>query len=256
MKISIDPVIASRINAAWRKLSSQQQAEIAPAILQAHQQAVTVSQTGKAPAEPAASHSLLLAHSALSNDSDNVLNSLEAGVVVDVGPDGVIWGTGKYEQLDPGWVEAFAVFLESILAGKHPFVTNPATIPIPENVQIGLVGDWGTGDWRTSLNPAPGTDVANHMGFLSLDLTIHLGDVYYAGTSDQRLSDFVVCTNNDNHSVSHATVQFGLLLLTPVKSLSLFPGEILCTWLGWSCASAPRKNERRSWSKKPSPIGD
>jgi hypothetical protein len=191
MKINIDPVISSRINAAWAKLTSAQQAALAPTISQANQQAVSVAQTGKAPAAQAASHNLMLAQSALSNDQDGVVCNLEAGVVLDVGPDGVIWGTGKYEQLDPGWAEAFAAFLETILAGKHAFMANPATIPIPDTVRIGLAGDWGTGDWRTASNPAPSTDVASHMAFLQPDLTIHLGDVYYAGTSDQEQHELV-----------------------------------------------------------------
>ncbi len=188
MKISIDPVISSRINAAWESLGNQfptTQQQIARVVLNASQQAVAVSQTGKAPAAPAAPHHLMLAHSALTNDSDGVVNSLQAGAVVDVGPDGVIWGTGKYEQFDPGWAEAFAVFLESLLTGKHNFMANPQTIPIPDAVQIALAGDWGTGDWRTAANPAPSTDVQNHLAFLQPDVTIHLGDVYYAGTGDQ-----------------------------------------------------------------------
>jgi hypothetical protein len=124
----------------------------------------------------------------LNNDSDHVLASLEAGVVIDVSPDGVMWGTGKYQQFDPGWAEALAVYLESLLpafGGIHPFVDDPQVIPIPNTVQIGIAGDWGTGDWRTASNPAPSTDVGKHLGFLQPQLTIHLGDVYYAGTSDQ-----------------------------------------------------------------------
>ena len=179
MKISIDPVIAGRIKAAWNKLSPDQQGQLAPLVLNANQQAVTVTQTGKAPTDPAAAHHLVLAHSVLSNDSDGVAASLESGVVIVVGPDGVIWGTGKYQQFDPGWTEALAVYLETLaLGGKHPFMANPQVIPIPDEVQIGLVGDWGTGDWRSAPNPAPSTDVGNHLAFLQPDLTIHLGDVY------------------------------------------------------------------------------
>jgi calcineurin-like phosphoesterase family protein len=186
MKISIDPVIAGRIKAAWNKLSSDQRGQLAPLVLEANQQAVTVTQTGKAPADPAVAHHLVLAHSVLNNDSDGVAASLESGVVIVVGPDGVIWGTGKYQQFDPGWTEALAVYLETLaLGGKHPFMASPQVIPMPDEVQIGLVGDWGTGDWRPALNPAPSTDVGNHLRFLQPDLTIHLGDVYYAGTSDQ-----------------------------------------------------------------------
>ncbi|HXR32097.1 MAG TPA: metallophosphoesterase [Verrucomicrobiae bacterium] len=185
MKINIDPVISSRIRAAWAKLTPAQRAELAPAILQAHQQAVSFARTKKAPAGPAAPHHLMLAQSALSNDQDKVVSNLEAGVVLDVGGDGEIWGTGKYEQLDPGWAEAFAVFLESLINGKHAFMGNPVVVPIPDSVQIGLAGDWGTGEWRTASNPAPSTRVANQMASLKPHLTIHLGDVYYAGTDDQ-----------------------------------------------------------------------
>ncbi len=194
MKISIDPVISGRINRAWRQLTAAQQSQIAPAILKANQQAVRISQTGKAPATPAAPHHLMLARSALTNDSDQVVSSLEAGVVLDVGADGIIWGTGKYQQLDPGWAEALAVFLESLLpliGGKHPVVSTPQTIPIPATVQIALAGDWGTGDWRTAANPAPSTDVRTLMPSLRPDFTIHLGGVYYAGTSDQEQHELV-----------------------------------------------------------------
>jgi len=185
MKINIDPVVSSRIKAAWAQLSAARRAELAPAIAQANQQAISFARSGRAPAERAAPHHLMLAESALSNDRDNVVSNLDAGVVLDVGGDGVIWGTGKYEQLDPGWTEAFAVFLENLVGGKHPFMANPATVLIPNTVQIGLAGDWGTGDWRTGSNPAPSTSVASHLASLKLDLTIHLGDVYYAGTADQ-----------------------------------------------------------------------
>jgi hypothetical protein len=151
----------------------------------AHAQALQVARTGALPAGPAATHSMLLAGSALNNDADGVVSSLEAGIVIAVGSDGAIWGTGKWEQLDPGWIEAFAVFLESLFVGRHGFVTAPQTIRIPNQVKIGLAGDWGTGEWRSSQNPAPSTDVGEQMGKLNPDITIHLGDVYYAGTGDQ-----------------------------------------------------------------------
>ncbi len=187
MKISIDPVISSRLKQAWDALSPDQRNRIAPLLVKAHQQAVTFSQTRVAPqTDPAVKHQLLLAHSAMTGDQEGVLASLEAGVVVDVGPGGEIWGTGKYQNLDPGWTEASAFWLEHLLLGKHPFGdTAPQTIPIPNSVQIAMAGDWGTGDWRTAANPAPSTDVRKHMAFLQPHLTIHLGDVYYAGTADQ-----------------------------------------------------------------------
>jgi hypothetical protein len=191
MKIAIDPAVQARINAAWQKLTPAQQALITPAVRAANQQALLVSQTGKAPAAPAAPHHFMLAQSALTNDADGVVSSLEADVVLDVGPDGVIYGTGQYQHLDPGWAEAFAVFLESFFTGKHPFMAIPAIVPIPDNVQIGLVGDWGTGDWGDPANPAPSTKVGQQVSGLRLDITIHLGDVYYAGTDDAEQDNFV-----------------------------------------------------------------
>jgi len=187
MNISIDPVISSRLQKAWAALSPDQRRRIAPLLAKAHQQAVTFSETRVAPqTDPALKHQLLLAQSAMTNDQEGVLGNLEAGVVVDVGPGGEIWGTGKYQNLDPGWAEAGASWLENLALAKHSFGdSTPQTISVPNSVQIAMAGDWGTGDWRTAANPAPSTDVRKHMAFLQPHLTIHLGDVYYAGTSDQ-----------------------------------------------------------------------
>ncbi len=185
LKINIDPVISGRIKAAWAKLTPAQRAELAPLFSKAHEQAVEFSRTKRAPAGFAAPHSFMLAQTVLTDDQDNVVNSLEAGVVLDVGADGVMWGTGKYQQLDPGWTEALAVFLETMIGGKRPFIDNPATVSIPDVVHIGLVGDWGTGNWRGIANPAPSTRVMQQLSKLQPPIMIHLGDVYYAGTSPQ-----------------------------------------------------------------------
>ncbi len=185
MKVTIDPVISSRIKQAWSKLSDDQRKRIAPLLAKANQQAVIASQTQTAPpTDPTVPHQALLAHSALTNDEDAVLSNLQAGVVLDIGPEGEFWGTGKYEQLDPGWAEAVAVWMEHLIVGKHPFNSSipVSTIQIPDDVEIAIAGDWGTGDWRTNANPAPSTDVRNHIAFLQPHITIHLGDVYYGGT--------------------------------------------------------------------------
>lgn len=193
MEMHIDPVISSRIKAAWEALDPVKRNQIAPAILQGNQQAVSVSQTGTAPLDDAVHPPNVLGFSALKDDQDDVLQSLKAGAVLDVGADGVMWGTGRYQQFDPGWQEALAEFLESLvpaIGGKHEFVTAPQTIPMPDSVQIALAGDWGTGNWRTK-NPAPSTDVAAHMNILQPHVTIHLGDVYYAGTGGQEQHNLV-----------------------------------------------------------------
>jgi hypothetical protein len=187
----MDPVLSSRIKVAMDQLRTSRPdvaAQIESAIEQADAQASQVSLTRSVPPDRSATHSLMLAKSALTNDAGAVVSSLEAGIVFGVGSDGVIWGTGKWEQLDPGWLEALAVFLESLLpiiGGKHPFVDAPQTISIPNQVKIAIAGDWGTGEWRGVQNPAASTRVGEAMGKLEPHVTIHLGDVYYAGTGDR-----------------------------------------------------------------------
>ena len=156
-------------------------------VMDAHQQAVTASQSRKAPAPNAnVGHALPLIFSAISNDHDGVMDSLDVNVIIAADGGGEIWGTGKYQQLDPGWLGAGAEWLEHFVTPIHPFSTTPADpIQIPDNTQIALAGDWGTGDWRNDKNPAPSTDVRTHMKFLEPHLTIHLGDVYYAGTDGE-----------------------------------------------------------------------
>jgi hypothetical protein len=230
MKINFDPVVVSRIKRAWGKLGAAQKQMILPMLRKAHQQAVMVSQSKVIPQpDSTVNQNLLLTYSALNDDRDGVLNRLDAGVVVGVGPEGQIWGTGKYEQLDPGWAEAGALWLEHVFTGKHPFPNNPPVIPIDDFVQIALVGDWGTGDWRSPANPAPSTDVARHVTFLEPDITVHLGDVYYAGTNDQEQSLLVDLwpagpkgsfTLNSNHEMySGGSPYFDVALANPKFAL-------------------------------------
>jgi len=184
----IDPAIAIRIKKAWSALAPSQQIHIAPLLGRAHQQAMTFTQSGAAPPQdPTVKHQLLTTQSILADDEDKVLEKLEGGVEVDVNAEGEIWGTGKYQQLDPCWNEAVAVWMEHLIIGKHGFpATIPNTISIPDAIQIGIAGDWGTGDWRIDPNnPAPSTRVRKALANLQTDLTIHLGDVYYSGSNDE-----------------------------------------------------------------------
>jgi hypothetical protein len=186
MKINLDPVLTSRLRTAWASLPPDLQRRITPLIMKAHQQAVTATQAGVPPTtDTGLGHPLTFAFTALSHDLDGVADKLEAGAIIGADSGGEIWGSGKYQYLDPGWLEAAAEWLEHMLTGKYAFSTTPVTLQIPNDIQIGLAGDWGTGDWRTPANPAPSTDVRNHMAFLQPHLTIHLGDTYYAGTESE-----------------------------------------------------------------------
>jgi hypothetical protein len=226
MKIHIDPVIAGRIKAAWANLSSAQQSRVAPMLARASHHAQVVSATGQAPPLPAdVPRQALLIATALNDDKDQVMANLDRGIVVHVGVSGEIYGTGKYEELDPGWAEAGAVWLEYFakMKTKAPFIAAPETIKIADKVQIAIAGDWGTGNWRPH-NPAPAADVGRQMDFLKADYTIHLGDTYYAGTDDQEQQLLVTpwpngamtrraLTLNSNHEMySGANGYFGIAL--------------------------------------------
>jgi len=179
MKINIDPAISSRIVSAWNALNPDQRSRVAPILAKANQRALTAAQSRVAPIfDSSVPHQALLAHSAISNDRDGVLSNLEAGIVIDVDAGGEIWGTGKYQQLDPGWAETVAVWLEN-LTNKHPCNSTPATIQIPDSLQIAIAGDWGTGDWRIASNPAPSTDVVRHIAFLEPPLSEQEADLVH-----------------------------------------------------------------------------
>lgn len=186
MKIYIPPITASRIRDAWAKLTPERQARIMPLIQRAHQKTLVATKERVAPqTDETVGSSLNLAMTALTGDSAGILDSLDIGIVVAVDGGGEIWGTGKYEGLDAGWLEAFARWLENIPEKKQTFNNNPAEKIIGDAVTVAIAGDWGTGDWRSKSNPAASARVCKQISILKPDLTIHLGDVYYAGTDEE-----------------------------------------------------------------------
>jgi hypothetical protein len=76
--------------------------------------------------------------------------------------------------------------------GKSKFPAGqPQVIPMAEEVTIAMAGDWGTGDWGTDANPAASTKVGKLIAAQNADYTVHLGDVYYAGTSAQETANLM-----------------------------------------------------------------
>lgn len=116
--------------------------------------------------------------------------------------DGSLIATGVFEQLDPGWVFAVIYYAALILdvtevTSWATFGTTPATIPAGGNtVRLALVGDWGTGAWEDGAIQYPALQVIDQVKSFGPDYTIHLGDVYYAGTSgffgsDEEMANFI-----------------------------------------------------------------
>ena len=59
-------------------------------------------------------------------------------------------------------------------------------IPAPGTLRIAILGDWGTGVWQDGTSArCPAELVAAAVSSLAPDIVIHLGDVYYYGSSQQ-----------------------------------------------------------------------
>jgi hypothetical protein len=186
-----------RLKLAWALLPAHKKAAVQPLIDAAHEQLRSYQATGKAPYDPTVPHHLILANSALTDDADGTvaaLPNLQPGdIEIDVDAGGAIWGTGKYQQLDPGWLGAVAAWLEHLILGKYSFPPGtPPVASIPDQLTIAIAGDFGTGDWGTATAPAASTKIATKaIPSLAPNLTIHLGDVYYEGSSSEETNYLV-----------------------------------------------------------------
>jgi hypothetical protein len=136
--------------------------------------------------------------------------------VIENGPgvvagDGSLISTTYYAVADLGWALALVFFLYYI-DNKSAFVTSPNRINLhpQDSLSIAIFGDWGTGPWQDGSYRAPATLVGTAVKNLGADISIHLGDVYYAGTaleeSDNLLPAFpggsmANFTLNSNHEM-------------------------------------------------------
>lgn len=202
---------AERLKIAHALLPKDKQPVVDQVFGAAHRQMQAFQATGIATHEPSVPHQFLLAKSALTNDADGVVKALpEPGAIeISVSPGGEIWGTGKYQQLDPGWVEAAGIWLEHFILGKQKFPAGqPKILPMPDQVTFAIAGDWGTGDFDPK--PSPAIKIKGHIPSLNPDYTVHLGDVYYAGTNGEETNNLVnlwpggsagAFTLNSNHEM-------------------------------------------------------
>jgi hypothetical protein len=116
--------------------------------------------------------------------------------------DGSLIARSKFGNLDDGWVTSLIYYIALKLDVREvsswaPFGTTPATISVTsDTVKIAVIGDWGTGEWQDGGVICPALEVIGEVKSLAPDYTIHLGDVYYAGTagffdSDEEVNNFV-----------------------------------------------------------------
>lgn len=146
-----------------------------------------------------------LLHFPKTNITLAMLKAWEATISIGGGVDdyeGSLIAIGKYEQLDAGWVTALIYYIALKLGVREvsslaPFGATPATIQASgDSVKIAIVGDWGTGPWTDGNIEYPALQVIEQVKSNTPDYTIHLGDVYYAGTagfldSDEEVNNFL-----------------------------------------------------------------
>lgn len=98
---------------------------------------------------------------------------------------GNLYNATKYSQLDPGWSTALAYYMGYKVGHIHLApLGKPTVIDLSEedDVDVLVVGDWGTGYWDDSGNPSPAQQIMFSMQQHPALITLHLGDEYYAGT--------------------------------------------------------------------------
>ena len=100
-------------------------------------------------------------------------------------------------------------------------MTTPQVIDIADDATLAIVGDWGTGYWRAGTGAER---VAAQVAAGAPDYTIHLGDVYYAGTSAETRAKLVALwptgrlgsvTLNGNHEMYDGAKAYFAALAAP-----------------------------------------
>ncbi len=177
--------LIARLQGAWANLPPDKQAALKPLLDDGNRQLGEYLNTGKL-GKPKF-RPLLRLKSFLTGDWDGHNARLhqqatDKAIEITVAPGGEILGTGKFQELDPLWeLVSGTVWLENLLH-KHPFPQGqPNIVQIPDVVTIALVSDWGTGNF--GAGDSPSTKIGKFLPGLDPHITIHLGDVYYAGTT-------------------------------------------------------------------------
>lgn len=205
----------TRMEMAWMKLISELEPQEFQAIIKllqrGHDQAQYVLKNGELPGdEPAVpwelSHGLSILRIGNAAPLPQSSDQLQTRVL----KDGSLLGCRKWELLDLLWSEALLKWIEN-LRHHATFGTDPAVVQMERDVTLAIAGDWGTGPFDSH---APAVAVANQMQLAQADFTIHLGDVYYAGSHSQENVDmagwpmgshgsFTLNSNHEMYSGAH-----------------------------------------------------
>jgi hypothetical protein len=186
--------IQERLKKAWAALPPDEKSAHRSLIEDAHEYLFAPVELGLAESNDTAPHEMVMVKYYLDDNleghNERMMLVNKRAIETGVTEGGNIWGTGKYQTMDIRWVEAFAVYLEYLVIGKINFPAGtPNVIAIPDSTKIIMAGDWGTGNWGTEN--APSIKMIEAITSQSPDYTIHLGDVYYAGTKNEETDNLV-----------------------------------------------------------------
>ncbi len=92
----------------------------------------------------------------------------------------------KFDMTDVGWASVAWAWLKRALRGRIRYQRPQKTGSIPAPCRAAVFGDWGTGLYGA---PVIGRSIAGDPD--PVDLVLHLGDTYYAGTGGEFEKRFV-----------------------------------------------------------------
>lgn len=231
-----------RLKRALARLTPDRQTALRARFASAHEQMRAALRGEVIKSDLHGAGQLALVHGLLSGGARELIELRRRAPHVDAS--GQIWGFGKYEMLDPGWIDFVIPWLDMLSGvGKaHPFPAPPVGNGPPPRViadrtSLGLVGDWGTGAFAPG--PAAAVQVMNNLSRSfnggRPDYAIHLGDVYYSGSPRQCRRNFLQYwkggaagsfTLNSNHEMySGGRGYFGALLPALGQTSSYFALE-------------------------------
>lgn len=85
----------------------------------------------------------------------------------------------KFDNVDPGWIWSLRDWIKKLR--KHEFLdAAPGSQEIANDYRLALLSDWGTG-----LYGAPVCARSIESDKQAIDMVLHLGDIYYAGDTDE-----------------------------------------------------------------------
>jgi len=254
MTVAQRDALIARMRTAWNNLPPDTQDQLKPILDEGHAQLSDFLATGKPFSHDV--HGVLRVKSYLTNDWDGHLAQIghplnaaaaqplgeaiaPADIEIAVGPEGDLIGSGKYQALDPRWELVIATALFENILHPHPFPTGaPAIQQISDNATFVLAGDYGTGNFGSGDSAS--VKISKIVPTLNPDYTIHLGDVYYAGATDEETGKLLAYwykgsqasfTLNSNHEMySGASPYFNTALgsttfKTPQSPWSFFALE-------------------------------